>query len=1179
MPVKQMKKILTLALLCLSLTAVSQQNNNVEKSDKKTIKKVMDWVSIFTMYSNVDISDKVDLKEYGEAADLLKAFVTNAELSAKLAEFRQTTFLNVYPKGMLLGDEWILRKLNEVADAQYSVLNAPYLTTEVWFKPNADATNYTASILFKTTDDRLRDYIVQVNPTLNGILTGKSYAKPRDAKADVNAALFDGLDRLKALVGVTFAPKIAIRFNDELYLHNQTIETWQKTAGSVDLIAVDKNNLPLTGSVTWTNALGNTSAARFPVGTIGLTRVNLKAGVDQISVLVNVKEFNLDLRDLLKRLIIEALSKKKKQALDDLAALRTDSITNAKAVRELLRQIERENFPMENDGATLTPMFSSPITLSATDSATYFKADQPRTTNLGELKKRKKIRTNIRRNVNIEAVADLIVKDQARINTLLEDLLKNSGQLIANLIIGKDSKGQEDVARDIIVDYINQNLERLTGALPEEEEKPLVVQSVNSLEKFSSTKFVYFNPQLPIDNLANFVKVLEDSARKRNTYLFLNYSQDVSTNAYLQRASQARPTGLPQDAKFVTISLVNIPGSVNYMMLGSAGEAEVSAEKSQKEMIWRYWKEVDEAGALKYDNSRMIKFLSTLKTNNEKAEKDPGIRAYLKGDVVTEQDLKDQKIIDFMSTLSLYKFRTPKDPIIDAFMSMIERNKDDPWAKLIEEKPTPVPYDDNPILLARMMEVEVETKEKFTLSMNGYSLSDKSITLYAYESAGDNGVKLTFFNALIAPSGVTNEGDEKNIINIRKAFDITVHSKNAEAFKNYIKLRGTINIVDKNPNSEEIIIDVVRKRSNKYITISELSIRGTNIKSAVLELGKGTVKESMTACTDYLADCYECKRILPNEKGKDFPFTITNSGTQGQHKYKTIRLEGTEVNGRGGILIHMGDDISWTKGCLLAMSGNEIEEIIEDDKKIYSTLMGYGDRVDERNAGRAFILSMIEFIEEKEKRLGKSLTKKVVIKDDENEQQLTVSTGYFDLRQKVNRYYYSNVLYTKAVEQFELFATKLQERAIKDKLQEKLTQYTEKLIPTLTKYTYQESEVKALYETQWAELYVAHASSVTLDAMQKDAIAKVAEFRANLKANFSQVIIENDILEGLFNDDLVALLFKRVLMIPRNTDDKKGFKTFVPAGYTQKLYDNIITSTKSKLIEEELTKVAKAVAK
>ncbi|MFN8887641.1 MAG: hypothetical protein ACK5WF_09290, partial [Cyclobacteriaceae bacterium] len=164
--------------------------------------------------------------------------------------------------------------------------------------------------------------------------------------------------------------------------------------------------------------------------------------------------------------------------------------------------------------------------------------------------------------------------------------------------------------------------------------------------------------------------------------------------------------------------------------------------------------EGDEGGAMYYDNTRMLTFLKTIRENNGKFARisDPGKDAYLtfKDKVMTEKDLKDQKIIDFMSTLSIYKFREPKDEIITSFISLINRNKGDVWSKLIEARTTPQPHDESPILLARMMNVEVDTKEKFTLSMNGYSLSEKSITLYAKESVEGNDVKLTFFNALSA---------------------------------------------------------------------------------------------------------------------------------------------------------------------------------------------------------------------------------------------------------------------------------------------------------------------------------------------------------------------------------------------------------------------------------------------
>ncbi|MCE2894675.1 MAG: hypothetical protein LW721_09550, partial [Flammeovirgaceae bacterium] len=196
--------------------------------DKNTLKKILHWVSAFTMYSSVDLSDKVDLGQYAEATDLLQSFVQNPELSLRLNAFRKATFVNVYPKGLLNGNEWILKKLNEIADAQYNTLNPPSLTLEVWFTPDATASRYLVTALFKTTEDKLRAAVAAANPALSSALLGKTYAQPRLAKADVNAAIFAALDALQTAIGSTFAPNIAIRYNDVMYLNNQTIEVWQK---------------------------------------------------------------------------------------------------------------------------------------------------------------------------------------------------------------------------------------------------------------------------------------------------------------------------------------------------------------------------------------------------------------------------------------------------------------------------------------------------------------------------------------------------------------------------------------------------------------------------------------------------------------------------------------------------------------------------------------------------------------------------------------------------------------------------------------------------------------------------------------------------------------------------------------------------------------------------------------
>jgi hypothetical protein len=601
-----MKRYLIILLLAISASlAVANPLKKVAADttvDKNTLKKILHWVSAFTMYSSVDLSDKVDLGQYAAASDLLQSFVQNPELSLHLNAFRKATFVNVYPKGLLNGNEWILKKLNEISEAQYSTLNPPNLTLEVWFTPDATASSYTVVALFKTTEDKLRAAVAAANPELSSALLGKTYAQPRLAKADVNTAIFAALDAIQASIGSTFAPDIAIRYNDVMYLNNQTIEVWQKTNEGITLQAVDKNNVLLTGALTWTNVVGTGNTVKFPIGKVGLERITLKKGTDQISLLVKVKEFTIDLNSLLKKLLTEALSAKKKKATDTLALLRQDSLKNANDIGSLITELEKNNFPLENTGASLTPLFANPVTLATeTDTLVFANTNSTHAKSFAEIRKRKRIHKTMRHSINVAAVADLIVTDQSRMNTLLDDLVKNSGELIANLILGKDSKGQEDIAKSIVIDYINKNLERLTGEAANDTQAdpplPLAPPAPSAAAPtFVATRYLYISPQVQFAGKDAFVKQLEDSLKKRKTYVFINYSQDVSTEAYLARAKGTRPKDLPAGAKFVTFTLINIPGSVKSQVLGSRGCTQVAnADIGQGLMDCL---EGDDAGAL-----------------------------------------------------------------------------------------------------------------------------------------------------------------------------------------------------------------------------------------------------------------------------------------------------------------------------------------------------------------------------------------------------------------------------------------------------------------------------------------------------------------------------------------------------------------------------------------------------
>jgi hypothetical protein len=431
--------------------------------DKNTLKKISHWVSIFTMYSSVDISDKIDLQEYAKASDLLQSFVQNQQLSARLNTFRKTAYINVYPKGMLNGQEWILKKLNEISDAQYTVLNAPYLTVEVWFTPDATAQSYTVTALFKTTDDKLRAAVAKVNPALSSALLGKTYAQPRLAKDEVNTALFAALDALQAEIGSTFAPNIAIGYNNNIYTNNQTIEVWQRANEGITLRAVDKNDVLLAGPVTWTGVVGTGTTVRFPITKVGHERVTLKAGKDEISVLMNVKEFSLDWKDILRAIL--------KEVIEQLMVEGDKAITQSIEARKKAREealVPYANLKTLLDRQTnFSPQFEVvevEVPASASAQGNVLVTDLPNDERYKKaaeayLKFRQLFVEEQFKEVRKVMLASLLVSGNFnKLGTIMEkDIAQVSAQLIVLLLKGE---GQAEL-KVFVKDYLNRKLDEI----------------------------------------------------------------------------------------------------------------------------------------------------------------------------------------------------------------------------------------------------------------------------------------------------------------------------------------------------------------------------------------------------------------------------------------------------------------------------------------------------------------------------------------------------------------------------------------------------------------------------------------------------------------------------------------------------------------------------------------------
>jgi hypothetical protein len=435
--------------------------------DKNTVRKMLHWVSIFTMFSNVDLSDKVDLKQYADAADLAASFITNPELSLKISEFRAASFVNVYPKGLVHSNEWIFKKLNEVSAAQYSIQNAPYVNMETLFTPANNNTSYMVTIVFKGSPE-ITQSLSDVNKAASDVLHGAQFKTPREGKEKINAAIFAGLDKLKEILGSAYAPNIAIKYSEELYLNNQTLEAWQKPGGTVRLEAVDKNGTPLTGSLTWTNAIGNGSTIEYKVDEATTTKVTVKRGTDQISFTVRVKEFTLDVEDILKEILIEVLSDKISEAREKIKEMKSDSASVVSGITVVKQQLDiRSGLADATPNASNVQVFTEEIVDESEGSAQQLQAllRDESSRSFIELHRRKFLLVaDALLQVKIEVFLADIIRNEGSVNAYIDAIKDSSPHLIADLILNLTRKPEnKNQIKDIIVNYLNKQIDEVVS--------------------------------------------------------------------------------------------------------------------------------------------------------------------------------------------------------------------------------------------------------------------------------------------------------------------------------------------------------------------------------------------------------------------------------------------------------------------------------------------------------------------------------------------------------------------------------------------------------------------------------------------------------------------------------------------------------------------------------------------
>jgi hypothetical protein len=524
-------------------------------------------------------------KFMGKISHWLAAYGISGEdfMREKRNGFKAQAYAEVYIEAVIDHDAWMFTMLNRVTKAKYAEKQTPFILFGLKFKPKDDNLNsYEISL---SLEEGSAVSPQQGNSIVTGAsakyLGGKTYAEPAEAAEDIEKAITEALAGIQAKVGTSLAPNLMVRYQNEVFWNGHEIPILETEGNTVELEAIDKNGVLLNpNDIRWTNADPFQSKGIVDMTGIPGKSVTLTKGTEAMTVTLTRVSASQDIRDLLKILIVEILSTKKQQAADSVALLKQDSIRNAQDIVAQLALIEASNFRMTSGGTQLALFADGPRLMTQRDEATFEEGGEniPRKAGFRLLHKRRELRQTIRKKVNVVAFANLVVDQPDRLTALLEELLRNSGRLVAQLALNRNQEGLRDAAKNIVVDFLNKNIERIAGgsfgfAQPVEPPLQVTLPPPTASIPLRENQYLYFNTQLAFAGKDSLVTELTAYLNNlpEKLYVFINYSQDVSTESFLSRSPNARPQGLPEGKNFVVLTVVNIPGSVTYQVMNSNG--------------------------------------------------------------------------------------------------------------------------------------------------------------------------------------------------------------------------------------------------------------------------------------------------------------------------------------------------------------------------------------------------------------------------------------------------------------------------------------------------------------------------------------------------------------------------------------------------------------------------------
>ena len=495
-------------------------------------------------------------------------------LTEEAIAFKRSAFVNVYLEPLIDHKHWMFWVTNKITKATNLQKTAPYVLIQPEFVPTDDEfTSYGLRITLKGSPE-VQSYLSTIQTQANADLQNASATSPAGFEQVLKTASAKVLTDLATAVGSSLAPPIVIGYGDSILLNGDVITTYEGLSDDFEFQSLDNQLNPLDDSrVSWQNASKNGSVATTSMA--GVTRKEVSVSYrGYTSIITIVKRGDmLDLKSILKDQIIAVLRPRKEKYQDTLRVDQENLATLDANLIEQLGLIEKGNLPLVADASLAPePVFDEPFTV--TDSSTFLDSEVRRES-FRMLRQKKNLEERVRKRINVLAFADLIVDNPEQLDDLADAIIRNSGRVLAQILFDNSSSGQEERIRNIIVDFLNANIEQMANsssvavtAVPVQ----LPVVEVTERPTFDlSVSRVYMNPLIPMtaQEKSDFITEMDTYLATLDEKVFVNvrYSQDVSTASYQSRATTGRPVGLPEDYDYVNIDYVNIPGSVKMQWL------------------------------------------------------------------------------------------------------------------------------------------------------------------------------------------------------------------------------------------------------------------------------------------------------------------------------------------------------------------------------------------------------------------------------------------------------------------------------------------------------------------------------------------------------------------------------------------------------------------------------------